>query len=105
VFWVPNVASVTGLSILDCPFGFLKRVFTICDNYNPSFLNSWYIMGFVVRVTRRVPRVEQEQLTLPEHMRTPLVFNGVRVVQNQPTINQPIFVLLILFCESGLKNI
>ena len=62
-------------------------------------------MGFVVRVTRRVPRVEQEQLTLPEHMRIPLVFNGVRVVQNQPTINQPIFVLLILFCEFGLKNI
>jgi len=28
VSYVPNVVSVSGLSILDCPFGFLKRLFT-----------------------------------------------------------------------------
>ena len=65
VFCVPNVASITGLSILDCPFGFLKRVFPICHYHNPSFLNSWHIIWFVVRVTPRVPRLEQEQLNLP----------------------------------------
>ena len=26
-FYVLNVASVSGLSILDCPFGFLSRLF------------------------------------------------------------------------------
>ena len=29
VFCVPNVASVSGLSILDCPFGFLERLYSM----------------------------------------------------------------------------
>ena len=33
-----------------------------------SFLHSWLITEFVTRFTRRVPLVEQELLTLPEHM-------------------------------------
>ena len=37
--------------------------------------------GFVISyATRRVPNVEQDLLTLPEHLRSPLVFGGVRVV-------------------------
>ena len=37
--------------------------------------------GFVITLaTRRVPHVEQDLLTLPEHLRSPLVFGGVRVV-------------------------
>ena len=36
--------------------------------------------GFVVTwATRRVPYVEQDLLTLPEHLRSPLDFGGVRV--------------------------
>ena len=30
VLFVPNVSSVSGLSILDCPFGFLERLFKSC---------------------------------------------------------------------------
>jgi hypothetical protein len=33
-------------------------------------------------VTQHVPHVKQELLTLPEHMRSPLVLSGVRVVQS-----------------------
>ena len=29
---VSTVAHVSGLSILDCPFGFLKRVLHVCSN-------------------------------------------------------------------------
>ena len=32
------------------------------------FPHSWLITGFVTRITRRVPLVEQELLTLPEHL-------------------------------------
>ena len=36
--------------------------------------------GFVITyATRRVPHVEQDLLTLPEHTISPLVFSGVRV--------------------------
>ena len=37
------------------------------------------ITGFVTRITRRVSLVEQEQLTLPEHLSSPPVFGEVRV--------------------------
>jgi len=37
--------------------------------------------GFVTRLTRRVPLVEQELLTLPEHLSSPTVFSGVRVTR------------------------
>jgi hypothetical protein len=39
----------------------------------------WFITGFVPRLTRRVPLVDQELPTLPEHLRSPPVFSGVRV--------------------------
>jgi hypothetical protein len=35
-----------------------------------------FITGFVTRLTRRVPLVEQELHTLPEHMSSPLVLVG-----------------------------
>jgi hypothetical protein len=34
------------------------------------------------RLTRRVPLVEQELLTLPEHLSSPAVFNGIRVTRS-----------------------
>jgi len=40
----------------------------ICRYHNPSFLQLRLITGFVVRVTWRVPLVEQELITLPEHL-------------------------------------
>jgi hypothetical protein len=47
-------------------------------------LHAWQtsrlITGFVTRLTRRVPLVEQELPTLPEHLNSHPVFSGVRVV-------------------------
>ena len=57
-----------------------------------SFPHSWLIVGFVKRVTRRVPHVEQELLILPEHISSPLTFSGVRVAWS--------LVLCIMFCRS-----
>ena len=38
------------------------------------FPHSWRINGFVTSVTRQVPLVEQEPLTLPEHLRSPTIY-------------------------------
>jgi hypothetical protein len=38
--------------------------------------------GFLTRLTRRVPLVEQELLTFPEHLSSPSVFSGVRVTRS-----------------------
>jgi hypothetical protein len=48
--------------------------------------------GFVARVTRRVPLVEQELPTLPEHMNSPPVFSGIRVTRA--------LTLCVMFCRS-----
>jgi hypothetical protein len=51
-------------------------------NTSRSFPRSWHITGFVTRLTWRVSLVEQELLTLPEHMSSPPVFSGVRVTRS-----------------------
>jgi hypothetical protein len=38
-----------------------------------------YLEMRVADITRWVPLVKQELLTLPEHMSSPLMFSGVRV--------------------------
>ena len=54
----------------------------ICSTCRKYFLvltpHSWLITGFVTRLTRRVPLVEQELFTIPEHTSSPPVFSGVR---------------------------
>ena len=58
-----------------------------------SFPHSRLITGFVTRLTRRVPLVEQELLTLPEHLSSHPVFSGViRVTRS--------LVLCVMFCRS-----
>jgi hypothetical protein len=47
-------------------------------NTSWSFPHSWLIIRFVTRLTW-VPLVEQELLTLLEHLSSPPVFSGVRV--------------------------
>ena len=47
-----------------------------------SFPHSRLITKFVTRLTRRVPLVQQELLTLSEHLSSPLVFSGVRVIRS-----------------------
>jgi hypothetical protein len=53
------------------------RICSTCKHF-PSFPYSRLITEFVTRLTRRVPIVEQELLTLPEHLSSPPVFSGVR---------------------------
>ena len=48
----------------------------------PVLPHSWLIIGFVTRITRRVPLVGQELLTLLEHLSSPPVFSGVRVTRS-----------------------
>ena len=40
------------------------------------------ITGFVTRLTRQVPLVEQELLIIPKHLSSPPVFSGVRVTRS-----------------------
>ena len=51
-------------------------------NTSRSFPNAWLITGFVTRLPRRVPLVEQELLTLPEHLGSPPVVSGVRFTRS-----------------------
>jgi hypothetical protein len=44
----------------------MTRICSMC--ISPSFPHSWLIIGFVTRLTQRVPLVEQELLTRPEHL-------------------------------------
>ena len=56
---------------------------SICGKLSPvlsSFMT--YHRGFVSRLTRRVPLVEQKLFTLPGHLSSPPVFSGVRVTQS-----------------------
>ena len=46
------------------------------------FPQPWLITGFVTRLTRLVPLVEQELLTLPEHLSWLPVFSGVPVTRS-----------------------
>ena len=51
-------------------------------NTSRTFSRSWLITGFVSRVARRVPLVEQELPTLLEHLSSPPDFSGVRVTRS-----------------------
>ena len=57
-----------------------------------SFPHSWLITDFVKKLTRRLPLVEQELLTFPDHLSSPQVFSGVRVARS--------LVLCVMFCRS-----
>jgi hypothetical protein len=50
-------------------------------NISRCFPHSRLITGFVTRLARRVPLVEQELPTLPGHLSSPPVFTGVRVTR------------------------
>jgi hypothetical protein len=53
---------------------------------------SWLFTGFITKATRRVPLMEQELLTLSEHMSSSPVFSGVY------------FYLNVFICLVRLKN-
>jgi hypothetical protein len=112
---VPDVASFSGFSILDCPFDFCNAylgtiyLFRYKKPIQPlrprtslqsipyfytsrSFPHSKLITGFVTRLTRRLPLVEQELLTLLEHLSSPPVFSGIRVTWS--------LCFICMFCRS-----
>ena len=60
-----------------------------------SFPHSWHITGFVTRLTRRVPLVELELLTLSVHLSSPPVLSGVSV-----TRSSVLFVCFVVRCLS-----
>jgi hypothetical protein len=56
-------------------FGSLTIV--VMNKISSTFIvHAWPITGFVTRLTQRVPLVEQELLTLPEHLNSPPVLAG-----------------------------
>ena len=67
------------------------RICYTCRSTSRFFPHSWLITAFVTRLTRRVPLVERELLTLPEHLSSPPVFIGVRVTRS---------LVLYVFCRS-----
>jgi hypothetical protein len=58
------------------------RIFSTYSNTSRPVPHSWLITGFVTRLTWWVSLVEQELLTLPEHLSTPPIFSGVRVTRS-----------------------
>ena len=54
----------------------MSQMTTDIFHFIRSFPHSWLITGFEAKVTRRVPHVEQELLTLQEQLRSPSVFSG-----------------------------
>ena len=73
---IPNTGR--HIRILDNDHGNVPLVV----NTSRFFPHSRLITGFVTRLTRRVPQVEQELVTLSEHLSSPSVFTGVRVTRS-----------------------
>ena len=72
-----GLLSLSFLSIFQTKYVF---IFYICAKR--SFPHSRLIIGFVTRLARRVPLVEQELPTLPEHLSSTPVVSGVRVTRS-----------------------
>jgi len=67
------------------------RICSTCGKHFPSFPHSWLITGFVTSLTWRVSLVEQELLTLPEHLSSPRFLVGLCYL---------IFSFMCMFCWS-----
>ena len=62
----------------------------------------------VARVTRRLSLVDQELLTVPEHLSSPLAFSGVRVTRSLVLCvfcRSLFFPLSVFFCAIVLSNL
>ena len=71
-------ASVTWLTITESPcHGYVEFVIITIR----FFLHSWLIIGFVARILRLAPLVEQELPTLPKHPSSLLVLRGIPVAR------------------------
>jgi hypothetical protein len=77
-----SVATITWLTVMEYLCHKWPRICSTCRNPSRFFPHSWLITGLVTRLTRRVPLVEQELLTLPEHRSSPSGINGVSVTRS-----------------------
>ena len=68
-------------------------------NTSRSFPHSWLITGFITRVIRRVSLIEQELLSLPEHVCSTSVFSGVHVARSLV-----FWVVLCRYCSSFVDS-
>ena len=68
---------------------------SLVENTSRSFPHSWLITGFVTRLTRRVALMEQELLSLPGHLSSPLFFLG-----GEGGSYYSIFSSICMFCRS-----
>ena len=59
-----------------------QRICSTCRKHFSVLSQSWLITELAPRLTWRVPLVEQELLTLPEHLSSHPVFSWVRVTQS-----------------------
>ena len=86
--------TASTLFISVCVYGSQTIVEYLCHKWPRmrSISHSWFITGFVTRVTRPVPLVEQELFILPQHMSSPLIYNGVRFTRS--------FIFYLVFCRS-----
>jgi hypothetical protein len=65
------------------------RICSPVVNTSLSFPHSWFITGFLTRLTRRrVPLMEQELSILPEHLSSYPVLSGVRISPSSTLIKQ-----------------
>ena len=72
-----------------------QRYVPLVVNTSRSFPHSWVITGFVTRLTRRIPLVEQELPTFSEHLSSPPDFSGVPFIRS--------FVLWVCFVNRCLS--
>jgi hypothetical protein len=77
-----TVVTMTWLTTMEYLCHKWPHIYSPCRKHFPVRPHSIFITGFVTRLTRRVPLVEQELLTLSEHMSSPPVFSGVRVTRS-----------------------
>ena len=75
------VATMTWLTAMEYLCHKWPQKHSPCRKHFPV-LHSRCITGFVTRLTRQVPLVEQELPILPENLSSPPVFSGVRVTKS-----------------------
>ena len=100
-----TVATMTWLTVMEylCHNGHGYVPFVV--NTSRSYPRSWLITGYVTRLTRLV---EQELLSLLEHLSSPPVFNGVRVTRSLGFIYMfcwSLFVLLYFLAHLSEGNV
>jgi hypothetical protein len=73
---------MTWLTILEYQYHKISLICSTCRRHFPVFPHSLLITGFVTRLIRRVPLLEQELFTLQEQLRSPTILSRVRVTRS-----------------------